>query len=209
MSYSVIDLNKAYPLTEHDLVRMNVGKRFWHVELQKIPDACEYKKALKTWIARMPEMVGKGVGMLFHGEFRAGKTGAAVICLKALHTHGGTGYMIRADGIAGCVVNADRFDDEQSVEERCRHVDALVLDELVFQGGRGQTDAMIERLVRWRYDHQKPMIVTVNNLKGIEERYGQGMSMLLRSRCMPVGVKNTPFFEAEKAEVAEMFGDGK
>lgn len=207
MSFSIIDLSKRYDLTEDDLVRMNVGSTFWRCQLATVPDGCAYKKAVQAWIAKMPEMLKKGVGMMFHGDFRQGKTGAAVICLKAVATHGGTGYMLRADEVAGVVVRNTRFDEDMSVEERCMDVDLLVVDELG-KGGHEQSTGMVERLLRHRYDRGKAMVVTVNDLKLVEGKYGRGTAMLLRSRCQPVEVKGTPFWEGEKQEVAEMFGDG-
>lgn len=209
MAYSVIDLARSYPLEERDLVRMNVGEQFWRCKLETIPDACDYKRHLKTWISKMPEMLKKGIGLILHGAWRMGKSGGATILLKAVHTHGGTGYMIRADHVAGAIVERERFDEDQTVEQRCCDVDLLVIDELGHGMGHGQTSGMIERLIRWRYDRRKPLVVTVNNLKLIDDRYGRGTAMVLRSRCLPVEVSGTNFYEEEKREVAELFGDGQ
>lgn len=203
---SLIDMSKKYPLTERDLGRMNLGEKFWHCTLDAIPEQCGYKQSIKTWIEKMPEMLAQGMGMVLTGEWRQGKTSAAVVCAKATVTHGGTAYLIRADQVAGVVVNSDRFDDDSTVEQRCMNVDLLVIDDLVQGGGYEQAKAMMERLIRYRYDHRKSMIVTTNTgLDGIEKRYGQGTAMVLRSRCLPVKVEGTNFYEHEKAEVDSAF----
>lgn len=202
-----VDVTKNIPITEHDLARMGIGRQFWRVKLDEIPEKCAYKKAIHMWIDRMPEMLEKGIGLILHGAFRQGKTSAAAICMKALALHGGTAYMIRADHVAGAVVKAEMFDDEETIEQRCRVVDLLVIDDLVQGGGYEQTIAIMERLIRWRYDHRKCLFVTTNAPAGIEKRYGDGTAMVLRSRCHPVKVDGTPFWEKEKNEVAEMFCD--
>lgn len=205
----MIDMTKTYPIDESDLARMNIGRQFWRVKLDAIPDRCAYKKMVARWIERMPEMFEKGIGMVLHGELRQGKTSSAVICLKAVAAHGGTGYIIRADGVAGAVVGKKMFDEDQTVEERCQTVDLLVIDDLYQEGGYEQTRAMIERLVRWRYDHRKSMLVTTNNLKGLKEKCGEGTALVILSRCLPIEVKGTQFLDIEKKEVVETFSDDK
>jgi len=199
-------MHKKYPVTEGDLVRMNVGQSFWGAKLEAIKDSCTYKAAVQTWLSKMPEMLKEGVGMLLHGENRKGKTSAAVICMKAAATHGGTAYLIRADAVAGATVEREMFDEYKTVIQRCRTVDLLVIDELVHRAGRDQSTAMLEQLIRWRYDRKLSMIFTANTgLKGVEERYGVGLAMVVRSRCLPVEVTGTEWYDEEKRKVNDMF----
>lgn len=210
MPYNPIDMTKKYPVEERDLARMGVGRQFWRVSLDRIPDTCAYKKMLQTWIEKMPEMMEQGVGLILRGEYRQGKTGAAVICMRATAIHGGTAYLIRADHLAGAVVERQRFDEDQTIEDRCRHVDLLVIDDMGQGGGYEQTMAMMERLIRWRYDHRRPVVTTTNKIKSIEQKYGIGTLMVLESRAQVVEVRGTPFYEMERHEVAGLFsGEAK
>jgi hypothetical protein len=204
-----LDTTKTYAVTEHDLARANIGRRFWTVNRERIPDTCGYKQALNRWIDNMKGAAGKGLGLVLYGEFRAGKTAAAVIAMKAVLAHGGTAYIIRADSVAGAVVNQEKFDDEQTVEARCGDVDLLVIDDMTTAAGREQMAAMVERLVRFRYDHSRSLFVTVNSPKMIVDRFGAGIARVLKSRCIQVEVRDTPFFAEECAETEAFFkGNG-
>lgn len=117
-------------LTPDDMRRICVGNRFWGVTVDKIPDSAAYKAMLKKYIENLKEHIEDGIGMLFEGKPRAGKTSAAVIIAKAVMAHSGTAFFIRADELTKAVIEKQQFDEDGMVADRMREVDLLVIDDL-------------------------------------------------------------------------------
>lgn len=196
-------------ITPDDMRRIGVGERFWDVTLDQIPDTAAYKHKLKTYVDRVTECVREGVGLLLFGDLRMGKTSAAVIVAKAVVAHGGTAYMIRADEIQNAVMDKESFDEDPTVSERLTEVDLLIIDDLGQEHSKDFGRALLENVVRQRYDNKMPLIVTTNvpaNL--LEEKYGQAVFKVMRSMMLAVPVDGTSWFDKEVEKVKGFLEDG-
>lgn len=201
----MITPGRTFRVTPTILRLMGIGETYWDVSFDAIPEVCAYKATLKKFCERLAGACRDGLGLVFHGEPRQGKTGAAVLCLREVAACGGEGYFIRADGLAGAIMEREQTEDDASVEEKCRAADVLVVDDLGQGGGRLETHSMMEKLLRYRYDHKKSVVITTNSLKLVSERYGEATSRLLASRCLPVKVEGTKFFDDEKERTRKFF----
>lgn len=195
-------------LRPEDLRRMNVGKRFWNVALEKIPDQATYKQELTAYIERLKPAIEGGYGLMLNGPYRQGKTSSAVILMKAVVAHGGTAFFIRADEVAGVVIEKTRFDEDQTMEERMRSVDLLVIDDLGTDTTREVGAGLMERLIRWRYDTKKSLVVTANkSMEELARKFNEGTLMVMRSTMKAVRVDGMQWFDEESAGV-KMFFNG-
>ena len=97
---------------EH-LVRMNIGRRWWGCRMSMIPDNLEYKHKLVKYLDKIADHVRNGRGLLFHGDFSAGKTGAAVIVAKAVFCHGGTAFFLSSSELSDSKIENKMFDEEE------------------------------------------------------------------------------------------------
>lgn len=203
-------MERVRALVEADLQRMNIGKRFWGVHLSEIPKLAKYREVLEQFISRLKDAIDSGMGLFLYGDYRKGKTSAAAIVAKAVVAHGGTAFFIRADDLTRVVVERTAFDDEETVEERMRSVDLLIIDDLGSEHSREFGESLVERVVRWRYDHRKSLVVTVNVPAGkLEEKFNEGLMKVMRSMMSAVQVDGTTWFERERGEVKDFFQDGK
>jgi DNA replication protein DnaC len=200
---------KLYPrkLTAKRLKLHGVDEAYHHVTLAAIPNFCDHKKIIERWIARVGEALEHGLGMVFFGEPRQGKTGSAVICLKAALAAGAEGYFIRADGIARSIMRQDTWpgDSDETEELYMERCDVLVIDDLGQGAGKEQADSMTERLVRVRADLRKVTLVTTNTMELMRGRLGAATAQMLMERGGVVRVENTPFAAAERNRVKEFF----
>lgn len=206
---SMISMQGHRDLTPEDLMRMHVGKRYWGVKLDLIPRDSSYRTALEQYVEKLKDAVDNGYGLMLYGDYRGGKTSAAVVAMKAVVSRGGSAYFIRADEVAGGIIEHRMFDDDVSVAERMQTVDLLVIDDLGAETTREVGASLMERLVRWRYDNKKSLVVTVNlNLDALEKKMNEGALKVMRSMMRAVLVDGTKWFEAETGDVKRFFRDG-
>ena len=201
---SFIHNDNPRDLTAEDMHRLGVGKRFWGVSKDAIPDGCEYKQSVLRYLETIKETVHEGTGLMFYGDYRQGKTSAAIIVAKAVVAHGGTAYFIRASELVSSVLEKHRFDDDQTIMERLHSVDILVIDDVGAEhtGAAQFNTSLLERLVRFRYDNKKPLIVTSNlaPLK-LKEVYGEGTLKVMRSMMRLVEVSCPDWYTQEVQEI--------
>lgn len=203
-------MNRRRGLTPEDMHRAGIGERYWHVSLDAIPDTCEYKRVLRGWTERVKDAVEKGIGLMFLGEFRQGKTAAGIIGLKAVLAHGGTGLFIRADQLTKVIVEKERFDEDELFEDRMKGVDVLMIDDLGEEYSKEYGIGLVEQIIRYRYDRQRCLIITTNvKEKDLVAKYGAGLIKVMKSCLIPVVVSGTHWYEAEVRRVRSFLSDGK
>ena len=188
----------ARELDSHDMARMNVGKKFWYVTLDAVPDTAGYKAVLAKYLENLEARIHDGVGLFLTGPMRGGKTSASVVVAKHLVSHGGTAYFIRADGLQSAFMEHQRFDEDYSVVDRMRDVDLLVIDDMWQEYAKEFGGSAVEKLVRWRHDMQKALVVTTNmTVKEFEAKYGPGVRKVLGGMCITVAVDCPEWYRAE------------
>lgn len=207
MSLLTLDGDRGRKLTEAEYVRIGAGARFRNVMFSKIPKTAEYRGMLETFLRSLKKGIDSGFGMLLFGAYGSGKTSASVIVAKAVVSRGGTAFFIRADDLVRSVIEKVQFDDESSVEERMRGVDLLVIDDLGSEHVKDFGKSLIEQLVRWRYDHKKSLIATMNtdDAGKLASKFNEGLVQVMRSMTEPVLVAGVDWREGEHEDVKGFF----
>ncbi len=151
---------KRRPLERVDLERMALPEEFWRVRLPGLPEPAA--AIVTNYIARMPALFEKGVGLLFSGLMGTGKTSLASIVAREARVRGYSVYFTAVWGLREGVRTRAMFDPEQTVMERALQVDLLVLDNLrpedsadMFLGRRA-----LDELVTARASANRPTLLT-------------------------------------------------
>ena len=160
------------PLTETDMGRMRIPKRYWSCAFDEISDdvsggvadEVSPKGLARRYLVKLDEMLDRGIGILLWGANGRGKTGVSVVVCKEARRRGYTVLFAECADLKRCVIDRVPFDDDQSVLERARSVDLLVLDDL----GKGVQDRtgfgarLLDELIRHRNASQLSTIITTN-----------------------------------------------
>lgn len=113
-------------LTEEDLRRMNIPEDFWRTKIQQVAE--KTRPTVENYLTRFEEMAEKGAGLILLGEPGVGKTGIAVLVAKEARKRGFSVFFTTIYELRESLRSRIGFDEEQSMLDRCRDVDVLVLD---------------------------------------------------------------------------------
>src|SRR3990170_3779010 len=193
------------PLTKDDMARMNLGRRYWEVSLDVIPETMPYKGEVISYLAKLDRMIANGWGLFLWGPNATGKTALAAIVAKEAKRHGYTVFFIGASEYADSIIRRKPFDDVETIEERCKSVDMLVLDDL---GKENRSEAgffietELEELVRARSNNCKATVITSNmNRTEGQEVYKESMLDVMQATIHPVKVAGMNFRLDEKKQL--------
>lgn len=192
-----------------DLVRARVPDDFWNVTLEQVPDALAYKTWLSRYVSKLGRMLKDGIGLYLWGEWSSGKTGAAIVVLKAALAYGAPGMFLAAPEVVEAFLGRD-FDEEQTLADRAREVPFLVLDDIGQEANSERVAPFVERLIRSRSHARRVTIVTSNlSPKNLKMRY-PSIAAVLEGCCVEVCVvgHNWRRAEAEKNRAALMGEEG-
>jgi DNA replication protein DnaC len=154
-------------LTSYDLERANLPRRYWNVRFSEIPDTAPYKGQVARYLRDIVGEVEKGRGlMITHPMNGTGKTGIACLIAKRAMIEGFTVYYTMSETYKTAVVRNQMFDDVQSVYERAREVDVLVIDDFgkEYKGESGWIESELENLIRERVQAGRTTLLTANLL---------------------------------------------
>lgn len=151
------------PLTEGDMVRMGLGRRYWEVSLSLVPDS-PWKESVENYLVHLTSCLERGWGLWLHGDNRVGKTSLAVIVAKEARRHEQTVFFIEASSFASASIRTQEYDKDFTIEQKCKYVDVLVLDDLgkEHRNSSGSVESEIEELIRERANDRKVTIITSN-----------------------------------------------
>lgn len=177
---------KSQVLTEELLHRMNIGRRYWKAEMSDLPE-CNAKSLFRKYMLSLDEQVAQGWGLFIYGPNGVGKTHASTAMLKEISKKGYSTYCILADELKVAFIDGSRFDADNSIVERVRSVDVLLLEDLgkEYSGnGSGFAELCFENLLRKRCRDMLPTIITTNlSRQAFFERYKQSAASLAQE-CM-------------------------
>jgi len=182
-----------------DLVRMNIGRRWWHCTLANIPDGLLYREVVVKYIAKLADHVRNGRGLLFHGPLSTGKSGAAVIIAKAVVCHGGTAYFMPVSELSDHKIENKIFSEEEGITvwQRMQDVDLLALDDLGAEHTSQWVRSLIERIVRLRSNRRKAIVYTTNRFDELNDTYGESTIAIIKSTAFPVMVEGKDWRDDE------------
>jgi len=157
-------------LTEKDLIRMRLPKRYWEVNCDGVSDVSDSKEGksprdiLTRYLRQIESMREQGLGMLLWGANGTGKTSIAAIIAKEYRRRFNPVLFIEAASLKSLVVSKEHFDEDETYWQRAMSVDVLVLDDL----GKGTQDStgfgerLIDELIRTRNANKLVTIITTN-----------------------------------------------
>ena len=182
------------PLTESDMGRMRVPKRYWECSFEEVSDNGELspKHIAKRYLSKLREMMTRGIGILLWGPNGRGKTGVAVVVCKEARRRGYTVLFSECGDLKRCVIERIAFDEDQSMLDRARSVDLLVLDDL----GKGVQDRtgfgarLLDELIRHRNANQLATIITTNmDLEQLAEELKASTMHSLKECIIPAEIE--------------------
>lgn len=209
MVKGLIQDNPIRKLKVEDMNRMSVGQRFWNVTMASIPDESSVKEPLQKWINNIKYNLCNGVGLLLFGSYGQGKTSAAVIAMKNTVVRGGTAYLIRGNQLKDAIINNLQFDSDETIKERTKSVDLLVLDDLGSEHDSAFNISMIEEILRDRSDNKKATIITTN-LSGpnLKSKFGESLVSFLSATLISVECAGHDFRAIERTEIKNIKNNG-
>ena len=156
MSKRKIDLNLAFAM-------MNLPEMHRDAKLANIPEECPHKKHIQEFADNIRDYVYRGQNLLLWGDFGYGKSATASILLKAALSKGIIGFWLSCDEYIGQLMKGGWWDDETTIEEKCKETPLLVLDEMILRENSKQKEAMLEMLIRFRLEKGRSTIITTNH----------------------------------------------
>jgi DNA replication protein DnaC len=186
-------------LTQAHVERMRIPQRYWGVRLAQVPG--EVQGYVEGYLRSLDEHLDRGDGLLLWGNNGVGKTSAAVLFAKEARRRGASVFFITAEGLRQAVLERQVFDEDQTVIERARSVDFLVLDDLGKEhpGETGFTERLFENLVRERCAARRVTIVTTN----LPLKQGDGGSRSLSTVYIP------SMLEVMKESICPIYFEGE
>jgi DNA replication protein DnaC len=189
-------------LTKDDLLRARVPKRYWTASMDGVQESV--REVATKYLANIEEMLSKGVGLLLWGSNGIGKTSLSVVIGKEYRRRGQSLLFLEAAEIKGAVINSEMFDEEQTLWERAKTVEVLLIDDL----GKGVQDStgfgarVLDELIRHRNANKRVTFITTNmTLKAIEEELKSSTMHSLKECIYPMRISGEDLREAAKSEI--------
>jgi DNA replication protein DnaC len=184
-------------LTDVDLVRMRVPRRYWEAHHNFIPDTTTVgsgvsaRQAALNYLKNIEEMRRNGTGLLLWGSNGTGKTCMAIVIAKEFRRRGNTALFIEAADIKRFVIQHEMFDEDQTYWDRAMSVDVLVIDDLGkgVQDGTGLGARLIDELIRHRNASRLVTLITTNmNQRVLAEELKVSTVSSLKEHVFPIHV---------------------
>jgi len=189
-------------LTKDDLLRARVPKRYWTASMDGVQESV--REVATKYLANIEEMLSKGVGLLLWGSNGIGKTSLSVVIGKEYRRRGQSLLFLEAAEIKGAVISSEMFDEEQTLWERAKTVEVLLIDDL----GKGVQDStgfgarVLDELIRHRNANKRVTFITTNmTLKAIEEELKSSTMHSLKECIYPMRISGEDLREAAKSEI--------
>lgn len=186
-------------LRKDHMVLMQIPRRFWDASFDAIPD-CKGRVPLRNYLREIEPMLDNGSGLLIFGPNGTGKTSAAIVIAKEARRLGASVLFVQAEEFRQGVIDKTMFSDEQTLYERAKEVDMLVLDDLgkEHSGDSGYAERLFENLIRLRTSNKKVTVITTNLIPkppdddrtkpALSNRYVPSMLELMKESMYPVNL---------------------
>jgi DNA replication protein DnaC len=171
-------------LTSLDMVRAGVPERYWTSRLSEIPERAAYRKPVGNYLADIETFIDNGDGLyLWSDQNGTGKSALASVILRRALAVGYSGYYIRSQALKDAIATSRVFDESETINERVRRVDLLVIDDLAkeYRTESGFTQLVLEDVIRERVQRKKSTVLTANlPAKSISEMFTSDLADVLR-----------------------------
>ena len=181
------------PLTQRCLERMRIPCGYWRVKIDRLSDG-PHKRIVMRYMRRIDDAVKAGYGIVLCGENDSGKTSIASMILQEARRRGYSGLFLTTQQYLAECEGGTLFDDAQTLQERSKNVDVLVLDDLGKEVSKyGTSTAGHERgvvvarffddLIRTRQSNMRSTVITTNLFPDmIRKKYGVSFCNLFKER---------------------------
>lgn len=198
-------------LTQAHVERMKIPRRFWDVSFDQISD--EIRPKIEAYLRGLDDKLDRGEGLLLWGSNGVGKTSVAVLIALEVRRRGSSVLFVTAEGLRSAVLEGTMFDDEQTMIERARAVDFLVLDDLGKEhpGETGFTERLFENLFRERSAARRATFVTTNlpmrpsedGTRALTTAYIPSMIEVMKETMHPIRYVGPNLRDAIRADMAD------
>ena len=176
------------------LEHIGIPKVHWAASINKIPDRCQHKKYIQSYLESIMSNVESGSGLYLWGDFGRGKSAIAAICLKRLAKFSIFGFWIKAKEIPRHLIKETVFDEGQTVIERAETCPLLIIDELQIRYSETKfTEWSAEDLIRTRVDAKLSTIITTNLAPPVIERDYPALYSVVLEAFFPIKVQGYDF----------------
>jgi len=148
-------------LKESDIKRMNLGRAYWYANYQGIQDQ-QTRKIVKNFCTKIVQMVKEGAGLAIMGDAGVGKSGAAAVICKEAVRWGFTARVVSHEELQELRFEDRPYDPNQSMMDRVRAVEMLVVDNLNedFMEDRKFGPRELEKLIQRRQGNRLSTVLT-------------------------------------------------
>lgn len=184
-------------LTQADMERMRLPRRYWEcvrelISDESVGDKPSPKETASRYLSKIDEMMDRGIGLLLWGDNGRGKTSISAVVGKEARRRGYTVLYSECANLKRCVIERIVFDDDESMWERARSVDLLILDDL----GKGVQDRtgfgarLLDELIRHRNAEKLATVITTNlDLDDLEDELKDSTMHSLKECIIPFRIR--------------------
>lgn len=199
-------------LTQSHIERMRIPRRFWDATFDQIAEVVRPK--IDVYLRQLDDKLDRGEGLLLWGSNGVGKTSTAILVGLEVRRRGASVLFITAEGIRQAVLEREQFDEDQTIIERARAVDFLILDDLGKEhpGETGFTERLFENLFRERSAAQRTTFVTTNlpmrasdgeKARALVDTYIPSMLEVMKETLHPIRYVGENMRDASRVGMAE------
>lgn len=159
-------------LTSRHLERARIPQRFWGVRLDQVSEASTadgtVQGQIRAYLKNLGVALRAGTGLHLYGDNGTGKTSiAALVAMEAMRL-GGKVLFATAEELCRAAIEGTPFDENETLLERARSVDLLVVDDLgkEHRGDSGFFQRTLEGLIRYRASRRLAVVITTNMVVG-------------------------------------------
>lgn len=179
-------------LDQDDFIRMNLPREFWPARSDVIAKSAY--PSIHNYGTKIGEMLRDGLGFVFYGPAGVGKTGAAAVLAKIAKCYGHSVLFVTISDLRELARSRIDFDDKQSMNDRSRDVELLILDNLRMEDAKETivNAASLEALLEHRGTWKRSTIITTRMMDGELTKAFSGLMEKARATCafLPIQGEN-------------------
>jgi primosomal protein DnaI len=167
----------------------------WYAVVSKVQDSSN-PDLIQSWLEDPTEhLESSSKGLYIYGQYRRGKSSLAALIMKLSLARGIYGLWLNYRDLPGYVINKDLFTDNQTILERAKEVELLVIDEFYPEVRTGFFPVKtLDDLIRDRLQKNKTTIITSNCspndlIKGKLKDLTSSLVFVLGDACSSVELK--------------------
>jgi DNA replication protein DnaC len=202
-------------LNQADFRRVNVGRLYWGCTRSGIQSE-QARKGVTAYTDKVGEMVRDGVGLLISGARGVGKTGAAVVVIKAAILGGFTTYFVTHAELRDLQFQDRVFGDGSdgiTVNQRILNAQLLVIDGLdrEFQTDRAFGPLQLVRLLTRRNSNKLATVITTRIAREFKEKEEYAdLYDALRQSMLPITIVGINLRDTMQRDLeSRLFGERK